>query len=316
MSNSLQQLLSNKCLINGVGLDVEEIIERIYSKKVIKIVYGETYDQYGMTIDSLKYYLFLYLLHKSLEKIGIKVESFVIIGDLHSVKNKIVKNKDDLLSNAKIRLNQINKIKSKLGLKFKPILMSDIFKNTEFKSRVEKTSQAFDKSEKLKEIAKKTILQNRQSQEEEAGFRYVIEEVALIMDFDIKIGPPREIYYDQLARELGANLCGIYLRPTYPLGVNFDFYINNPEIEKYGLTPYKAGSNRMQDQRIILGKTSAQNIRDLIEKSYIPGDILLANPILDLACIVSMASQIDIHELLNNREELTNRLLNLIKEIV
>ena len=72
----------------------------------------------------------------------------------------------------------------------------------------------------------------------------------------------------------------------------------------------------MQDQRIILGKTSAQNIRDLIEKSYIPGDILLANPILDLACIVSMASQIDIHELLNNREELTNRLLNLIKEIV
>jgi len=316
MSNLLQELLSNKCLLNGAGLDVEEIIERIYSKKVIKIVYGETYDQYGMTIDSLKYYLFLSLLHKALEEMGIKVESFVIIGDLHSIKNKTVKNKKDLLSDAKIRLSQINKIKFKLGLKYKSILMSDIFKNTEFRKRLETITQIFNKSEKLKEIAKKTILVNRQSQEEKTGFEYTLEEVTLIMDYDIKLGPPREIYYDQLAREFRANLCGIYLRPTYPLGVNFDFYINNPEIEKYGLTPYKAGSNRMQDQRIILGKTSAQNIRDLIEKSYIPGDILLANPILDLACIVSMASQIDIHELLNNREELTNRLLNLIKEIV
>ncbi|KKW30120.1 MAG: hypothetical protein UY74_C0051G0008, partial [Candidatus Kaiserbacteria bacterium GW2011_GWC2_52_8b] len=91
-----------------------------------------------------------------------------------------------------------------------------------------------------------------------------------------------------------------YLRPTYPLGVNFDYFINHPEIEKYGLTPYKAGSNKMQDQRIIIGKTSAQNIRDLIEKSYIPRDILLANPILDLACIVAMSEQIEIQELVND----------------
>ena len=317
MSYSLQQLLLNKCLVNGAGFNVEEIIEKIYSKKAIKIIYGETYDQYGMTIDSLKYYLFLSLLHKSLEEMGIKAESFVIIGDIHSIKNKIVKNKERLLLDAKTRLDQINKIKFKLGLKFKPILMSDIFKNKEFRSRAEKISQALIGSEELKEIAKKTILQNRQSQEEEAGFGYVIEEVALIMDFDIKIGPPREIYYDQLARKLGANnLCGIYLRPTYPLGVNFDYFINHPEIEKYGLTPYKAGSNKMQDQRIIIGKTSVQNIRDLIEKSYIPRDILLANPILDLACIVAMSEQIEIQELVNDRAELTSRLLKLIKEIV
>lgn len=320
MSSLLQQLLSNKCLVNEAGFDVEEIIEKIYSKKVIKIIYGETYDQYGMTIDSLKYYLFLSFLHNSLEEMGIRVKSFVIIGDLHSIKNKTVKNKDDLLSNAKTRLNQINKIKSKLGLKFKPILMSDTFKNTKFRKRLRTITQIFNKSEELKEIAKKTILVNRQSQEEKAGFEYVLEEVALIMDYDIKIGPPREVYFDQLARELGASLCGIYLRPTYPLGVNFDFFINHSEIEEYGLTPYKAGSNKMQDQRIVIGKTSEQMARSLIEKTYIPRDILLANPILDLASIVAMGEQTEIEEmnslmqeLMNNRGMLVNRLLKLIK---
>lgn len=284
--------------------------------KPIRIIYGETYDEYGLTIDSLKYYLFLSLLHNTLEEVGIKVESFVIIGDLHSVKNKIVKNKDGLLSGAKARIDQINKIKSIFKLKFEPVLMSNIFGDSKFKNRLETITPIFNKSEELKELAKKTVLENRQAQEEDSGFSYALEEVALIMDFDIKIGPPRETYYDQLARKLGSNLNGIYLRPTYPLGMNFDFFINNPEIGEFGLTPYKAGSNKMQDHRIILGKTSEKDIKNLINNSYIPRDVFLANPILDLACIVGMRYQIDIFDLLNSREELTNKLLGLIKEIV
>lgn len=313
--DNLQKLLTNKCLINGVGIDVEEIIEKIYSKKIIKIIYGETYDEHGMTIDSLKYSLFLSLLHKTLEEMRIRVESFVIIGDLHSVKNKMVTNKDGLLSEAHSRLDQINKIKSIFKLKFEPVLMSGIFKISKFKDRLQTVTKVFHNSDKLKEIAKRTVLQNRQTQEEKAGFGYTLEEVALIMNFDVKIGPPREIYYDQLARELGADLCGIYLRPTYPLGVNFDYYINNPEIEKFGLTPYKAGSNKMQDHRIILGKTSEQAIRDLINNSFVPRDMSLANPLLDLVSIIGMVEQIEIQELVNNRGELIDKLLKLIKEI-
>lgn len=308
--NNLQRLLADRCLIQRADPVV------VNKSKIVKIVYGETYDQHGMTIDSLKYYLFLSLLHRTLEETGTKVESFIMIGDLHSIKNKITKNKRRLLSDAQIRLNQINKIKSKFELKFTPILMSDIFKTQKFKDRLNTVTKVFNNSDELKEVAKKTVLQNRQSQEEKAGFGYTLEEVALIIDYDIKIGPPREMYYDQLAQKLGSELQGIYLRPTYPLGVNFDFYINNPEIEEFGLTPYKAGSNKMQDQRIILGKTSEQSIRNLINKSYVPSDISLANPILDLACIVAMADQTEILELFNNRGELINRLFNLIKEVV
>ena len=72
----------------------------------------------------------------------------------------------------------------------------------------------------------------------------------------------------------------------------------------------------MRDNRIILGETPEQKIRELIKNSYIPDDRLLANPILDLACIVSMARQIEVQKLLENRNELTNRLLGLIKEII
>lgn len=308
--DNLQKLLANKCFVQKADSLV------VNKSKPIRIIYGETYDEYGLTIDSLKYYLFLSLLHKTLEEMGITVESFVIIGDLHSVKNKIVKNKDGLLSGTNARLDQLNKIKSIFELKFEPVLMSNAFSNPKFKNRLETITPIFNKSEELKELAKKTVLENRQTQEEKSGFGYVLEEVALIMDFDIKIGPPREIYYDQIAQKLGSNLKGIHLRPTYPLGVNFDFFINNPEIEEFGLTPYKAGSNKMQDRRIVLGKTSEEVIRNLINSSYIPRDIFLANPVLDLACIVGMRYQIDIFDLLNDREGLTRGLLNLIKEIV
>ena len=308
--DNLQKLLTNKCLVRKTDSLV------LNGSKPRRIIYGETYDEYGLTIDSLKYYLFLSLLHKTLEEMGIMVESFVIIGDLHSIKNKIIKNKDGLLSEANARLDQINKIKSKLELKFEPVLMSDVFENSEFKKQLETITPIFNKSEELKELAKKTILQNRQAQEEKTGFEYTLEEVALIMNYDIKVGPPRETYYDQLAQKLGSNLKGIYLRPTYPLGMNFDFFINNPEIEEFGLTPYKAGSNKMQDQRIILGKTSEQSIRNLINKSYVPSDISLANPILDLACIVSMVDKTEVSELMTNREDLIDRLLKLIKEVV
>lgn len=307
--DNLQKLLANKCLIQKADPLV------LNSSKSIRIIYGETYDEYGLTIDSLKYYLFLALLHKTLEDMGIKVESCVIIGDLHSVKNKIVQNKDGLLSEANVRLDQINKIKSIFKLKFKPLLMSDLFKETGYLDRLEKITKKFNNSDQLKQIAKKTVLENRQAQEEKSGFSYTLEEVALIMDFNIKIGPPREIYFDQLAQKLGSNLQGIYLRPTYPLGMNFDFFINNPEIEEFGLTPYKAGSNKMQDHRIILDKTSEQEIRNLINLSFVPRNMFLANPLLDLACIVGMAYQIEILELFNNREELIYRLLNFIKEI-
>lgn len=260
----------------------------------INLVYGETYDEYGLTIDSLKYYFFIALLSNSI-KINKKIISNVIIGDLHSVKNKIVENKSSLLSQATRKIDFIKKINQIYGLNINPELMSQKFKKIEFKNTLEKVTNFFEKSTNTQEIAKKTVLKNRLSQEESVGFQYTLEEVALIFNYDLKIGPPREIYYDQITDIIKYNLknknfTGIYLKPTYPLGVGFDFYLRHPEIEKFGLTPYKAGSNKLQDFRIILEENNIkEKAKKIIESSYISNNSLIPNPVLDIYLTCQMA---------------------------
>jgi len=291
---SLKELLSNKYFNSSEVSPVQINIDKIRRFQSLRLVYGETYDHYGMTLDSLKYYFYIALLAKVLNHEGIVTTATVIIGDLHSVKNKIVENKDDLLHQADNRLKLINKINSIYNLNITPILMSEMFKEKLFLERLEKIVPIFNNSEDLKALAQKTVLKNRLTQEEKIGFQYTLEEVALIVDFDIKIGPPRETYYDQIAGIICRELCqkdfyGLYLKPTYPLGFQFDYFINHSEIETFGLTPYKAGSNKLQDNRILLETTSALKCQQLINSSFVAKNLILPNPVLDVYFISQMA---------------------------
>ncbi len=291
---TIDDLLTNKHLIHSALPSVAKITEKIKNSKQIRLVYGETYDQFGLTIDSLKYYFFISLLHQALETMGIEVSSSVIIGDLHSIKNKLVENKEELLEKANQRLELIQKIKTLYNLKFEPILMTQLFNDKDYQQRLKTITPIFQNSEELQNIAKKTVLKNRITQEEEVGYQYTLEEVALITGFDIKIGPPRETYYDQMARELGTKVgnndyCGLYLKPTYPLEFNFDYFVTHPEVEEFGVTPYKAGSNKLQNNRIVLGTTSLEESKNLIEHSFVSSNQSLPNPVLDIYLIAKMA---------------------------
>lgn len=290
---TIEDFLSSQCLVDGVFPSITKILEKSKENNEIKLVYGETYDEFGLTIDSLKYYFFISLLHELLEKNEIKVSSSIIVGDAHSVKNKFVKNKQELLNNALARIRQIDKIRRVYGLKVKPILMTSMFDDN-FYRRLDAVNTEFQSSPKLQELARKTILSNKLKQEEKIGFQYALEEVALIAGFDIKVGPPREIYYDQMTMELenkmsSSGLCGVYLRPTYPLGLDFDYFMSHEEIEKFGITPYKAGSNKLQGNRIILEATSLVECEKLIHKSCIPSNQSLPNPVSDIYLISKMA---------------------------
>jgi hypothetical protein len=172
--------------------------------------------------------------------------------------------------------------------------MSSVFKQSGFKNRLSSVSMIFNSTPECREIAEKTVLKNRLTQEEKTGYRYTIEEVSLIMDYDIKVGPPREVFFDKLARLISNKLAkdslsGIYLKPTYPLGLGFDYFIQHPEVEEYGLTPYKAGSNKLQDNRIILNKDVRRNIDGLIKNTFVPNNLDLPNPLLDLLTITDLA---------------------------
>lgn len=296
----------------------------------IRILYGETYDKYGITIDSLKYYLFLEYLARILGK---KVRCTVVEGDLHSVINPSVVEKELLIQEGRRRIEQISKIFGKLQIKQVSVkLMSELFNEQKVMDLVSRVSTLVKDRVDLQEQLIPTVLQNRVAQERESGFRYAAEAIGLALSFDLKVGPPREENYDNVAQlvgeQFGRKYDAIYLRPSYPFTPDFSFYLTHPEIEEYGLTPYKAGSNKLQDQRIVLGSTSEESICNLIINSYVPRDIYDANPLVDLACIAAMCEQIkedkiDVLELgkqsrmlVQNRSKLILKILELLKGLV
>ena len=114
------------------------------------------------------------------------------------------------------------------------------------------------------------------------------------MFFDLKVGPPRERFYDEAAAMIAKKLnigCykALYLTPTYPLGLDFVYFLLHPEIEEFGLTPYKAGSNKLQEHRIILGNTPIERVQELINTSFVPKHTGLPYPVRDLNAIVGLA---------------------------
>lgn len=257
--------------------------------------YGETYDSLGMTIDSLKYYFFLSLLHRSLAGSGIKVESTVVIADIASGINKSSqKLNTDIDQIGKDRLDYCERIKKYFNLPISFVLMSNLFDSEIINERIKLIESTGQNDPKVIELLSKTVLKNKIKQEYNSGFRYGLEAVATGSMFDIKIGPPRETYYDQAAQIICKKLKlkqlqSIYLSPTFPLGQDFSYFLMHPEIEEFGLTPYKAGSNQMQDFRIILNSTTTEQVEILIKNTYITANPKLPNPVFDLIFVADMA---------------------------
>ena len=320
----LNLLLSEKLIVQKTLGDVDKLPTKI------RVLYGETYDKYGITIDSLKYYLFLEYLARIIDN---NIECIVAEGDLHSVINPSVTEKNYLLQVGKERVGQIGRIFERLGIVHVNVnLMSESFGEKMIIDMVSKVSKLVKESTDLQNLLIPTVLKNRVAQERESGFRYAAEAIGLALNFDLKVGPPREENYDKVAQIIGKEVAeeykAIYLRPSYPFTKDFSFYLTHPEVEEYGLTPYKAGSNKLQDQRIVIGVTSEEMIGDLIASAYVPQDIVYANPLVDLASMVAMNEQIrqdkiDVFELgkririlIQDREQLTIKILELLREVV
>ena len=320
----LNLLLSEKLIVQKTLGDVDKLPTKI------RVLYGETYDKYGITIDSLKYYLFLEYLARIIDN---NIECIVAEGDLHSVINPSVTEKNYLLQVGKERVGQIGRIFERLGIVHVNVnLMSESFGEKMIIDMVSKVSKLVKESTDLQNLLIPTVLKNKIAQERESGFRYAAEAIGLALNFDLKVGPPREENYDKVAQIIGKEVAeeykAIYLRPSYPFTKDFSFYLTHPEVEEYGLTPYKAGSNKLQDQRIVIGVTSEEMIGDLIASAYVPQDIVYANPLVDLASMVAMNEQIrqdkiDVFELgkrikilIQDREQLTIKILELLREVV
>ena len=285
----LGRLLDENKMIQSYFPSKQGVINML-KKGHIKILYGETYDLLGITIDSLKYYLFISVLCK----MGAHIKSTILIADTASTINTSSGDTNTILEEGKRRLDQVNEIIKKYHLPICTQLMSELYKEHPVQELIQHVQEVVAQSTEIQSMLQKTVLQNRVRQEDKAVYRYASEAIATALLFDLKVGPPREIFYDKVALLIANKLkrksySSIYLTPTYPLGLDFVYFLTHPEIEEFGLTPYKAGSNKLQEQRIILGKTSFEKVNELMQTSFVPKQAGLPNPVEDLNAIVRLA---------------------------
>ncbi|MEK7577766.1 MAG: hypothetical protein AAB492_04090 [Patescibacteria group bacterium] len=256
----------------------------VFNKDNVKILYGETYDLLGITIDSLKYYLF----------VGLFPDSTILIADTASAINQSSGDTQTIFDEGKKRLSHIQEIIQTYHLPIHVTLMSELFKEPHVQELIKQMQDVVIQSPKIQTMLQKTVLQNRIKQEDKSTYKYAVEAIATSLSFDLKVGPPRERFYDEAAQLVAKELkreCykSIYLTPTYPLGMDFLYFLQHPEIERFGLTPYKAGSNKLQDHRIILGKTSFERTQELIKISFMPKQTGLPDPVGDVENILRLA---------------------------
>jgi hypothetical protein len=129
---NLETLLSQKGLVLQAP-NMEEIKARaILKQEPIKVFYGETYDEYGNTVDSMKYYFFVSEFAKSLENEGYKAEPIILIADTAACRNVSTRLKEKFFNFGEERKDFVKKVNQVYGLNLSIIKMSDFIENPEF----------------------------------------------------------------------------------------------------------------------------------------------------------------------------------------
>ena len=291
--------LNQKSLIHqsvpGPGRIVNDVTSRAH-KKTLNVMYGETYDRFGLALGSLKYYFTVAMAAKLLHEMGTNVSPTILIADVATCRNEPEEQHELLMEIGSQRASILRSLNAVYGLGLDVLLMSEYLYTREFQARVTKIRELAKEDNKFHEWITKTVPESKIDIESKKDFAYAFDEVATITSYDIKVGPPREIFYDEPARMVASALgmdplLSIYLYPTYPLGLGRSFFLNNEEIEKYGVTPYKAGSKGLEANRIILGVTGTQRVKELISQSVVSKNQRIPNAVLDVAIIAELANQ-------------------------
>lgn len=254
--------------------------------KKLQLFYGETVDEFGMPIDSLKYYFALSQLQKQLS-----AEATIVVADVASLLNdSAIQKQERIKTSLHNRIALLNKIIAVYGLPIKIRLMSDLFETNEYKILRKKVGEVDMKI--VEPLLSQTVPINKLEEERKKNFRYALDAIATALLFDVKVGPPRERFYDEAGEKImPGKLKSVYLTPTYPLGQNFAFFLTHPEIEEFGVTPYKAGSNKLQNYRIILDETPLERVKELIQTSFESLKPETAHPVFDLFEITQIAKR-------------------------
>jgi hypothetical protein len=300
MNDDLRSLLRYSALVLATTPGAEEIeravADRARSGRGIKVMYGETYDRFGPTLDSLKYYFAVAAIGRAVGKSGLPVIPTVLIADIASCRNEPEDQYDELMALGEARVQFVRAVSDLYSLGLHVVAMSEYLHSASFQDRLRAIREQAEGRDQIYQWIRQTVPASKVAIEEKKNFAYAFEEIATIVEYDIKVGPPREKFYDEPARSIAGALgypplASVYLRPTFPLGVGPDLFVSNVEIEEFGVTPYKAGSKGLQDHRIIIGKTTDDKMVSLIRRSLVSKRRDVPNAVLDIAVIGEMARQ-------------------------
>ncbi len=256
-------------------------------------MYGETYDRFGATFDSLKYYFTVALIGRAA---GPTAVPSILIADIASCRNEPEERHDELMAIGAAKVNFVRAVSNFYSLGLRVVAMSEYLDTDAFQDRLRRIRAHAANEQRIFEWVKQTVPASKVAIEQEKDFAYAFEEIATIIEYDIKVGPPRERFYDEPARLIAGAiavppLCSVYLHPTFPLGVGPDLFLSSPEIEEFGVTAYKAGSKGLEKNRIILGQTSQERLAALIQRSFVSKKREVPNPVLETAVVAEMARQ-------------------------
>lgn len=292
---NLEQLLSTPKLTDQVPqANLIRERARLVTPQPIKLFYGETYDEAGHPIDSMKYYFFVSYLADALRQEGHDVDPSILIADTAACRNVGEKNERYYMTLGAERYHFVERVNEIYGTGLRLVRMSDYINSPEFIEEREGVMETCKASQELMEAVEKTVPESKVEIERDKEFLYSFDEITTIMNLDVKVGPPREDLYDNVARTIARQrgqkeLMSLFLTPTFPLGMNWAYFFANEGIEDNGITAYKSASKRLQRHRIIIGHSNPDYVRDLIRDSFISAKPTLSNPVLDIGIISEMA---------------------------
>ena len=200
--------------------------------KPMKLFYGETYDYMGDTIDSMKYYFFVANLSDCLKNEGFNTDPMILVADTAASRNVSSDLKKKYMVFGEYRAEFIEEINRIYNTGLQVIKMSDYIHTDEFQKELKLVINYCKKNPKLMEMVEKTVPPSKIEIERKKDFMYSFDEITTIKDLDIKVGPPREDLYDNIAREVAKSrgdksLMSLFLTPTFPLGKSWDYFFIN-----------------------------------------------------------------------------------------
>jgi hypothetical protein len=286
--STFEQFLLEPAVVSETSPEPAGLLTQVRRRGPLRMMYGETYDRFGPTFDSLKYYSWLGLASRLLAAEGIEAAAEVVIADTATTRNASPEDAERLLRSGATHAERMNQVCTDLGLPVSVVLMSSFIDSVPFQERLEEVRKTFAASPVAAESIRQTVPERFREEEEAKGWVYALEEVATIAPYDIKVGPPRERFYDDPARVVagvvGWNpLCSVFLRPALPLGLPPSTFVRDRDLATFGVTPYKAGSLGLQANRVLLDQQMRKSAQELLTATVPIPKPGVPNPMLEFA---------------------------------